>query len=36
MIIDAEGTISVSGAIQDGKIDKIMIDPEQQANFAKI
>jgi len=30
MIIDAEGTISVSGAIQDGKIDKIMINDEEE------
>jgi hypothetical protein len=30
MIIDAEGTISVTGAIQDGKIDKIMINDEEE------
>ena len=30
MIIDAEGTISVAGAIQDGKIDKIMINDEEE------
>ena len=30
MIIDAEGTISIAGAIQESKIDKIMINDEEE------
>ena len=30
ILVDAEGTVSISGAIQEGKIDQILINEEEE------